>query len=522
VPMKTPRLVRALGDALHGAARQGIERKLGGYRREVHHDDPSRPERPAGEAPRVAVIGGGIAGLSAATTLAGRGVRVTLYERERYLGGKSGAWTVDIDGEAQRVDHGFHAVFRHYYNLRAMLERIGSDRHLRPIDDYMILRQDRSRISFKGTDTTPLLNLLSLSKTGVYSVRELIFSKRMHKLDPFLRYDEARTFRDWDHVPYDDFVRDADLPRDLRLVFNTFARAFFSEGDRLSVASLVRAFHFYYLSNDGGLLYDYFDDDYETAFAAPARAWLEAHGATLHTGSPVTSIDAATGAHGRWSIGGETYDDVVIACDVVGARKLVAASPALAERHPDFTARIARQKSSQRYAILRLWVERDAGRDMPVFVITDRLRVLDAITFTHRVVPAARDWAAKRDGGVYEIHSYAVPDDLPDDAAIRRELVAEFEHFLPEVRGARIAHEHLHVRSDFAAFHVGTYADRAQVETGVAGIHLAGDWVRLSHPATLMEAACMTGALAANNVLREKGLREAPVYAVPERGILAR
>lgn len=503
---------------VRGAAREAIARRMGGYRHPVHRDDPARPTQIPGAPPRVAVIGAGIAGLSAAAVLADRGARVTLLERENYLGGKCGAWEVQVDGETQRVDHGFHAFFRHYYNLRGLAERVGVTRHFASIDSYTILRRDRSRITIRDGETTPLLNLLDLARTGVYSVRDLLFSNRLHRLDPFLRYDEDETFAKWDSVSYESFCRDADLPRDLQVVFNTFARAFFSEGDRLSVAALVRAFHFYYLSNDAGLLYDYLDDDYETAFAAPFRTWLEARGVTLRVGEPVASL---TPEGDRWRVGDECFDQVVLACDVKGARAIVEGSPALTERYPDFAAKMSRQRHGQRYAILRLWMDREVGEDLPVFAITDRVRLLDAVTFTHRVVPAARAWAARRGGAVYELHSYAVPDDIPGEA-LRDAMLQEFEHFFPALAGAAVLGEYLHVRDDFAAYHVNLHADRARVETGVAGLHLAGDWLRLPFPATLMEAACASGMLAANAILDTCGARQEPVYAVPSRGVLAR
>ncbi|MEJ2370202.1 MAG: FAD-dependent oxidoreductase, partial [Gemmatimonadales bacterium] len=39
------------------------------------------------------VVGGGLAGVAAATVLAERGVEVTLVERQSYLGGRAGAWS---------------------------------------------------------------------------------------------------------------------------------------------------------------------------------------------------------------------------------------------------------------------------------------------------------------------------------------------------------------------------------------------------------------------------------------------
>jgi isorenieratene synthase len=44
------------------------------------------------------VVGGGLAGASAAIRLAERGFRVRLLERSPYLGGKLGAWNIDLPG----------------------------------------------------------------------------------------------------------------------------------------------------------------------------------------------------------------------------------------------------------------------------------------------------------------------------------------------------------------------------------------------------------------------------------------
>ena len=66
-----------------------------------------------------------IAGVAAATALCERGVDVTLLEREAQLGGRASGFSTTIaTGERVEMERGFHAFFRQYYNLRALLRRI--------------------------------------------------------------------------------------------------------------------------------------------------------------------------------------------------------------------------------------------------------------------------------------------------------------------------------------------------------------------------------------------------------------
>ena len=118
--------------------------------------------------------------------------------------------------------------------------------------------------------------------------------------------------------------------------------------------------------------------------------------------------------------------------------------------------------------------------------------------------------------------SYALTSAAPDEAAVRAALRPELDHFFPALKGAAILHEHLQVRSDFTALHVGMRSQRPGVESKVKGLALAGDWVALPTPAMLMEAAHTSGLLAANALCRDHGLREFPVFTVPLRGVLAR
>src|SRR5690606_11289153 len=101
---------------------------------------PARPGRPrVSGRPRVAVIGGGIAGLAAATALTERGVGVVLLESRSQLGGRVRAWPVRHGDHQLTMSRGFHAFFRQYYNLRALLRRTDPGlQRLRPVPDYPI------------------------------------------------------------------------------------------------------------------------------------------------------------------------------------------------------------------------------------------------------------------------------------------------------------------------------------------------------------------------------------------------
>jgi phytoene dehydrogenase-like protein len=58
----------------------------------------------------VVVIGAGVAGLSAATALAERGIGVHVLEARPAAGGRCSAFTDPVSGE--RVDNGQHVLFR--------------------------------------------------------------------------------------------------------------------------------------------------------------------------------------------------------------------------------------------------------------------------------------------------------------------------------------------------------------------------------------------------------------------------
>jgi isorenieratene synthase len=498
--------------------RRLVRARFGGYRHQVNVVRPEAPARLA-EPRRVAVVGGGLAGLRAATMLGARGFGVELFEKEAYLGGKVGAWPHRLDdGTVVEIEHGFHAFFRQYYNLRAFLDEVGAAERLRAIDDYRILTRDGEAFGFRDLETAPLLNILGMVGTPMLPVADLLRRPRLARLMALLRYDPARTFASYDDVSFDQFADDADLPPPLRLVFSSFARAFFATPDRMSAAEVIKSFHFFYLSHDHGLLYDCLDDTYGRSLLAPMHARLAAVGGGVRLG---TEIGAIGFDGGRFHLGGEAFDYLVLSPDVVGARAIAEASPDLRRIAPRAMAALAALVPAQPYAVLRLWLDRPARSDLPGFVIIAKERLLDSVTFVDRVEAASATWAARAGGAVIELHCYSVPDGFVE-AEIPGTLKGELWDHFPELRPARILGEALQIRRNFTAFHTGMRSRRPAVATEHPALVLAGDWTASDGPAMLMEAAVTSGLEAANAIARREGLREEPVFSVPWRGLFAR
>jgi squalene-associated FAD-dependent desaturase len=81
---------------------------------------------------RVAVIGGGLAGLSAGCALADAGMQVTLFERRPYLGGRASSY--EHPGTNETVDNCQHVLLGCCTNLIDLYQRLGVENQIRWYD----------------------------------------------------------------------------------------------------------------------------------------------------------------------------------------------------------------------------------------------------------------------------------------------------------------------------------------------------------------------------------------------------
>jgi isorenieratene synthase len=495
-----------------------IKKKLGGFEQlvnTIHHNAPMNVK----EQKKVAVVGAGIAGMSAAVVLAERGFEVDIFERDGFLGGKAGSWPHTFpDSYSTNVEHGFHAFFRQYYNLRRILGKVGADRNLIAIDDFLILTQDHGNFSFKDINTVPILNLLSMYKKKIYTIKDLAFRLKINHMIALLEYDRERTFAAFDSMTLEDYSQAANLPVKMHLMFSTFSRAFFAGPHLISMAELIKSFHFYFLSNDHGLFCDVLDDDLEISLWQPVVKYLKNFKVNIHTNA---TVDKIVEKNGTFVLKDTEYQYVVLGTDIPGTRKIIAASQRIQKSYKKFAKQISKQKVSQKYAVLRIWIDKNTDRKLPFFIFTDALKILDSVMIYHQMEKTATRWVNENGGGIFELHSNALPDGWDTREAIREQLLKEFAVYFPELNGFKIQYEHLQVRDDFSAFHTNLYKNRPKPVTEIPGLYLCGDWIKLPVPAMLMEAAATSAIYAVNGILRRENLQQEPVYSVPLKGLFA-
>lgn len=488
--------------------------------------------------PHVVVVGAGIAGLAAATGLIERGVTVEVIEREPNLGGRVAGWNETLDDGTETTNNrGFHAFFRQYYNLRAMLRRSDPTlQRLRAVEDYPLVDGEGRRDTFRGLPQTPPWNALVFAmRSPTFRFRDLV------RIDakaaaPLATVSVPGIYDILDDTDADTFLTDINFPVAARhLAFEVFARSFFARPDRLSAAELAAMFHIYFLGSNEGLVFDVADSNFDTALWNPLGDYLRAAGVEFHTS---TSVDSVTsGGSRRFQVHTDAgrvidADAVVLATDVGGLQRIVAASPDLGDGH--WRGRIAQMQVAPPFVVQRLWLDTPVDPGRPDFLGTGGLEPVDNISVVSNYERQAAQWARDHGGSVVEVHSYSAPVDPPSFGSadpppfgsadpppldgLREKMLARLHELYPETASAGIVAERILVKQDCPLFSPGSFAQRPTVETPMPGLMLAGDGIRIDLPVALMERAATTGWTAANRLLAAWGVSGHTLHTVPVQG----
>jgi squalene-associated FAD-dependent desaturase len=198
---------------------------------------------------RVIVVGGGLAGISAALTLADAGVTVTLLERRPHLGGL----TTSIERDGFSFDNGQHVFLGCCSAYRDLLKRLGvSDKvYLQPRLDVPVLAPGGQRGSIRRSNLPAPFHLAaSLARYRLLSVRErlgllrpVLALSRMKLGDPAL-----------DDINFGDWLRQhGQTPRAIARLWNLIIQPTLNvSADHASLALAAQVFQVGFLRDAGG------------------------------------------------------------------------------------------------------------------------------------------------------------------------------------------------------------------------------------------------------------------------------
>jgi len=145
----------------------------------------------------VAIIGGGLAGLSAGSALADAGYRVELFERRPYLGGRASSY--ELPGTCEVVDNCQHVLLGCCTNLIDFYRRLGVEQQIRWYDEItFILPGGRSSTIRPGVLPAPFHAAPSFLCSAVLDLKDkLAIARAMMALAPALPADNGEDFLSW-------------------------------------------------------------------------------------------------------------------------------------------------------------------------------------------------------------------------------------------------------------------------------------------------------------------------------------
>jgi squalene-associated FAD-dependent desaturase len=436
----------------------------------------------------VVIIGGGFAGLAAAVRLVDEGARVTLVERRPRLGGRAYSIVDETTGDA--IDNGQHLLLGCYRETRALLDRIGASSHLRLQEKLRLAFVDgksgkMSHLEAARRWPQPLDLLGALANWPALSWRDKL---ALIPVATAIRHPSRLQppATDWETVDgwLDRLGQSASARRAL---FHPLAVAALNDDPRTASARLFAAVlreAFFGAGADARIAAA--GVPLSQLYAEPAAAWLRARGAELRLGAPVARVlvdgDVARGVALR--DGAELRADAVVAA--VPPRALLQLVDEPARAGQVWWTGLDKLATSP-IVSLHLWLDR-LVTDEPIIGVLDS--PLHWIFHRNQLAPVR---APDRSHLSLVVSAARALVDLPADTIVAR-LHGELARLLPSVARARVVHARVIKERDATIAHTaGTETLRPRVESPIAGLFVAGDWLRTGLPATIESAVRSAG-----------------------------
>ena len=464
---------------------------------EPHSPAPAGPGRPSAGR-HVVVVGGGLAGITAAIALRETGARVTLLESRPRLGGATCSFTRG----GLVVDNGQHVFLGCCTAYRELIARLGMTGSVSLQDRFDVaVLSPRGRARLRRTRLPGPLHMgQALVTYPLLSPAERLRVTRaalaMRFLDPARPGLDAQRLGDW-------LAAHGQNERARRVLWDLFTvSALNVAGDdaNLSLAATVvrTALLGARDAADIGTPAIPLGDLHGQA----AARLLDQLGASVRLGAKVTSVQPRPGGGFQVQLADRGVSDAALTADIAAADGVVLAVP------PEAAARLLPEGAAAPGPGPERWRELGASPIVNVHVLYDRR--VTRLPFA-AAVDSPVQWVFDRTGpsglaaGQYLAVSVSAADDVVDTPAaqLREQFVPALEEIFPAARDARIT-DFFVTRERRATFRQepGCGEKRPGATTRLAGLVLAGAWTNTGWPDT-MEGAVRSGLSAARELRRE-------------------
>ena len=149
------------------------------------------------QSPKVAIVGGGLAGLAAGCALAESGLKVTLFEKRPYLGGRASSYQHPGTGEV--VDNCQHVLLGCCTNLLEFYQRIGAENKIRWYERMTFLEPGgRASVIEPSGLPAPLHTAPSFLKAPCLGLQDKVsIAAGLAALTPIMPRDTGESFLQW-------------------------------------------------------------------------------------------------------------------------------------------------------------------------------------------------------------------------------------------------------------------------------------------------------------------------------------
>ena len=456
--------------------------------------------------PSVAVIGGGLAGISAGCALAHAGYHVELFERRPYLGGRASSY--ELPGTGEVVDNCQHVLLGCCTNLIDFYQRLGVEDQIRWYDEITFLLPNGPTSTLKPSWLpAPMHTAPSFLASSVLDVKDkLAISRALLALMPALPADNNEDFQSW-------LVRHGQTKQAIdRFWAPVLISALNDDLDQVSVryAALVFRDSFLKSAEAGrmGLPAVPLSELYGVA-----ASYIEVRGGRVHLRASVDSLQADEGGV-CVRVGGDevSTDFAILATPFNSIEKLLPDTPEMQPLREQ-----AGHFSSVPITGIHLWFDREIT---PLEHAVLLERTIQWMFQKSKILSTRRE--AGETGSYLELvvsSSKTLLDKSRND--IIELAMRELAEFFPSVREATLIKATV-VKEVHATFSPapGSDAYRPSHTTPWPLLFLAGDWTATGWPAT-MEGAVRSGYGAAEALASATGdTQKFLVPDLPARGLM--